>query len=285
MTRHTSARQSAHAASPEAGANRSALPVEVRRSARRRRTVSAYEERGRLVVLIPDSFTAKQEREWVERMRDRLAAKRTRPRPGDDDLLARAARLSDRYLRGQARPSSVRWVDNQRRRWGSCTPAHGTIRLSDELQRMPPTVVDYVLLHELAHLLEPGHGPRFWGVLGGYPHLEWARGYLQGYAAAAHLPTREDDADDGPDEPDADSARGDSARGDSARGDSARGDSARGDSARGDSAGGDSARADTARGAGASAAPRAGGDRRPGQRHTATIASSTAHTPSSPSPT
>lgn len=202
MTRQGMSRRQPRGAAPDAGGSHSALPVEVRRSARRRRTVSAYEERGRLVVLIPDSFTEGQEREWVERMRTRLAARRTRPAPGDGELMARASRLSDRYLRGLARPSSVRWVDNQHRRWGSCTPAHGTIRLSDELQRMPTRVVDYVLLHELAHLLEPGHGPRFWGLLGDYPHLEWARGYLQGYAAASHLPTREDDADDQPDQPD-----------------------------------------------------------------------------------
>ena len=46
----------------------------------------------------------------------------------------------------------MRWVSNQSGRWGSCTPAEGTIRLSDKLQGMPVWVVDYVLLHELAHL-------------------------------------------------------------------------------------------------------------------------------------
>jgi len=46
----------------------------------------------------------------------------------------------------------VRWVDNQRSRWGSCTPADRTIRLSRRLQDMPAWVIDYVLVHELVHL-------------------------------------------------------------------------------------------------------------------------------------
>ena len=42
---------------------------------------------------------------------------------------------------------------------GSCTPAEGSIRVSDKVRGMPGWVLDYVLLHELAHLIEPGHGP------------------------------------------------------------------------------------------------------------------------------
>lgn len=172
-----------------------ATNVEVRRSARRRRTVSAYEEQGRLIVLIPATFSRAQEKHWVDRMTQQVAAKRARRTPGDADLMARGARLSRQYLRGQARPTSVRWVSNQQRRWGSCTPSTGTIRLSEQLQGMPAWVLDYVLLHELAHLLEPGHGPRFWALLAGYPQLERARGYLEGVAAAAGLPIDSDDTD------------------------------------------------------------------------------------------
>ena len=96
----------------------------------------------------------------------------------------RAAELSRDYLGGRAVPVSVRWVDNQASRWGSATPAHGTIRISRAVAAMPAYVRDYVLLHELAHLIEPGHTPRFWGLLGRYERLERARGYLAGYAAA-----------------------------------------------------------------------------------------------------
>ena len=77
--------------------------------------------------------------------------------------------------------------DNQSTRWGSATPAHGTIRIARQVAGMPDYVRDYVLLHELAHLIEPGHGPRFWALLAGYDRLERARGYLDGYAAARVL--------------------------------------------------------------------------------------------------
>ena len=82
----------------------------------------------------------------------------------------------------------MRWVTNQNTRWGSCTPAEGSIRLSHRLQGMPEYVVDYVLVHELAHLLVPGHGPRFWRLLEAYPRTERARGYLEGVVAAERLP-------------------------------------------------------------------------------------------------
>lgn len=162
--------------------------VEVRRSARRSRTVSARREGDRVVVFLPARMSAEEEEHWVAAMLERLAAREKRRPAGDDALARRAEELSGRYLAGRARPLSVRWVTNQTTRWGSCTPAEGTVRLSHRLQGMPEYVVDYVLLHELAHLLVPGHGPRFWKLLEAYPLTERARGYLEGVVAAAGLP-------------------------------------------------------------------------------------------------
>lgn len=161
--------------------------VEVRRSARRRRTVSAYRDEGRLVVLVPARLSRAEEARWIETMVERVEAAERRRRPGDAELAERADLLSAAYLRGSARPTSVRWVSNQMGRWGSCTPASGEIRLSDRLRGMPRWVIDYVLLHELAHLLVVDHGPDFWALLEPYPRLERARGYLQGVSAAAGL--------------------------------------------------------------------------------------------------
>lgn len=165
--------------------------VEVRRSARRRRTVSAYRDGDRVVVLIPARFTKAEERRWVDDMLARLRAQDARRRKGtptgDAELMARADALSRSYLQGRASPHSVRWVGNQQRRWGSCTTADASIRLSDRLRTMPGYVVDYVLVHELAHLLVPGHGEQFWAWVGRYPQTERARGYLEGVEAAAGL--------------------------------------------------------------------------------------------------
>ncbi len=159
--------------------------VEVRRSSRRRRTVSAYRDGSRTIVLVPARMSVAEERRWVERMLARLDAQEHKRRPSDDDLLSRARELSHRYLSGRAEPSSVRWVGNQEARWGSCTPADSSIRLSRRLQGMPGWVIDYVLVHELAHLLVPGHGAAFWRLVEGFPRMERARGYLEGVAAAS----------------------------------------------------------------------------------------------------
>jgi predicted metal-dependent hydrolase len=172
---------------PEPPAEPVSPPVEVRRSGRRRRTVSAYREGGRTIVLIPARFTKAEERHWVDTMLGRLAAGDRRRRPDDAQLSARALALSARYLSQAARPTSVRWVGNQMSRWGSCTPADGTIRVSERLKGMPGYVLDYVLLHELAHLLRPAHDREFWRLLSTYPRVERARGYLEGVAAAAGL--------------------------------------------------------------------------------------------------
>lgn len=164
------------------------VDVEIRRSARRRRTVSAYRDGDRVVILMPARLSRAEEREWVETMLARLAAQERRRRPTSGRLQARARQLSERYLDGRAVPATVRWVDNQASRWGSCTPADRSIRLSTRLQGMPGWVVDYVLVHELVHLIEPGHTPRFWSLVGRYSRTERARGYLEGVATAAQLP-------------------------------------------------------------------------------------------------
>ena len=170
--------------------------VEVRRSKRRRRTVSAYRDGDRIVVMIPASLSRAEEAEWVETMLTRLEKSEKRRRPSDEVLQQRAQGLSDRYLGGLATPESVRWVENQSSRWGSCTPGDRTIRLSARLQGMPPWVIDYVIVHELAHLLEPGHDTRFWGWVDRYPQAERAKGYLLGWSAAAKVePPPSGDAD------------------------------------------------------------------------------------------
>jgi len=152
--------------------------------------VAAYRDGDTVVVLVPARFTAAEEREWVALMIGRLERRETRRRPTDASLEHRAATLSRRYLDGSATATSVRWVDNQHARWGSCTVDDGAIRLSSRLQGMPTWVVDYVLLHELAHLIEPGHGPAFWSLVERYPRSARARGYLEGVADAARLGAR-----------------------------------------------------------------------------------------------
>jgi predicted metal-dependent hydrolase len=175
--------------------------VEVRRSSRRTRTVTAYRERDTIVVLIPQRMSKADEQTFVRDMVERVLAREARtlaPR-SDEALVARAHELSAAYLApalpDMPEPAGVFWVTNQQQRWGSCTPSTRLIRLSHRLQPMPAWVVDYVMLHELAHLVEPTHSHRFWGLVGRYPAAEKAKGYLEGYVAGQGRQVDESDVD------------------------------------------------------------------------------------------
>ena len=163
--------------------------VEVRRSARRRRSVSAYRDGDLVVVMVPATMPAAEERRWVAEMLRRLERGALRRRaPGSDaELLARCHELAAAHLSGRAKPRTVRWVPPMRTRWASCTPSEQSIRVSERLRDVPRWVLDYVLVHELAHLLVPGHGADFWELVRGYPRTERAIGFLQGLSAGAQL--------------------------------------------------------------------------------------------------
>ncbi|MCO1578115.1 MULTISPECIES: M48 metallopeptidase family protein [unclassified Crossiella] len=165
--------------------------VEVRRSWRRRRTVTAYREGDKIVVLLPARMSRAEEEHWVEEMLRKLQRNETRrrspARSSDEVLLARCAELSAKYLDGKAVPGSVRWVPPMRTRWASCSPGDGSIRVSERLRDVPSWVLDYVLVHELAHLLVHGHSAEFWQLVRAYPKTDRAMGFLEGLAAAAGL--------------------------------------------------------------------------------------------------
>jgi predicted metal-dependent hydrolase len=142
-----------------------------------------------LVVLIPAGMSRAEEKHWVaemERKLQRTESRRASPaRQSDAALLARCAQLSARYLDRSALPAKVRWVPPMRTRWASCTPTDASIRVSERLRHVPSWVLDYVLVHELAHLRVPGHDAEFWALVRRYPKTERAMGYLEGLSAAA----------------------------------------------------------------------------------------------------
>jgi predicted metal-dependent hydrolase len=155
------------------------MNVEVIRSKRRTRTISAVIRGDTLVVTIPARLSARQEQEWVKRMMERVErARRKASRNRDDDLYARAQRLNMRYFDGKLSFTGIIYVDNQHTLHGSCTPSTGLIRLSRRLASLPRWVEDYVMVHELSHLIYSGHGSRFWELVNRYPLAERARGYL-----------------------------------------------------------------------------------------------------------
>jgi predicted metal-dependent hydrolase len=152
--------------------------IEVVRSPRRKKTISAEIVGDALVVSIPESLSRADEHEWVSRMSARMAQRRRKERLNADGHLTRkAAELADLYVDG-VRPSSIAWVETQRSRWGSCSPEDGTIRLSLALADYPAWVRDYVIVHELAHLKVADHSDSFWEIVNKFPSTERARGFL-----------------------------------------------------------------------------------------------------------
>jgi predicted metal-dependent hydrolase len=172
----------------------SEYPVEIVRSTRRRKTVEAHVVDGRIRVLVPARLSAHEIDEHVRELVARLDRRRRHP-IGDDGLEARAGALAKRYDLPQ--PASVRWVSNQNSRWGSCTPSTGDIRLSDRMREWPTFVVDYVLVHELAHLVEANHSPAFHALVARFPKVERATGFLlaQSYPADPHGAAAHQDTD------------------------------------------------------------------------------------------
>lgn len=175
------------ALAPEPGSDAEPTPdVRVIRSAKRKKTSAARVVDGVIEVRIPAWLDAEREAEvvadLVRRVRKSLAVADT-----PIDLTERARELAAAY--DLPEPTEIRWVTNQASLWGSCTSGRATIRISSRLTRAPEWVVDYVVLHELTHLVEPNHGPRFHELMHRYPRHERAEGFLEAMAMGVADPS------------------------------------------------------------------------------------------------
>ncbi|MGH3442307.1 MAG: M48 metallopeptidase family protein [Nitriliruptorales bacterium] len=176
-----------------ATADRPAL--ELRRSIRRRKTVSAYARDGTIVVQLPARLPPAVEERHIADLVARVTGRaRAQAVESDQALAARAAVLADTYLDG-VRPASISWSDRMERRNGSCTSLDRSIRISRRLAGCPDYVLDYVIVHELAHLLVPGHPREFHALVDRFPDADRAHGFLEGVAHAAHAPVLAPTAD------------------------------------------------------------------------------------------
>jgi predicted metal-dependent hydrolase len=147
--------------------------VEVTRSKKRRRSVGAELVGGTLRLAIPSWMSKAEEQHWIDEMSRRFLRKMSTDR---FDLPERAVTLARRF--DLPRPLHTRWATDMRTQWGSCTPSTGTIRISDRVAAFPDWVVDYVIVHELAHLEVLGHDAAFWQLVNRFPRAERAIGYL-----------------------------------------------------------------------------------------------------------
>jgi len=154
--------------------------VEIRASARRRKTGVAFWEGGHVVVVVPERMSRSARESFAEQLVKHLLQRTGRRHASDGGLEARAGVLADQYLDG-VRPSSIRWSTRHQRRWGSCSLHTREIRIAARLQTVPEWVLDGVIVHELTHLLEAGHTARFYALAGRYPRQAEAHTYLEGF--------------------------------------------------------------------------------------------------------
>lgn len=163
------------------------MAVRIVRSKRRKKTVGAHVVDGVVEVVVPTWMSKVEAERFADQMRARFEKKRA---TSDADLMLRSRSISRTY--GLPNAASVRWVSNQNGRWGSCTPLDGSVRLSDRLKKAPMWVIDYVLMHEIAHLKHPDHSSAFWSEVNRYPKTERARGFLDGLGFAENEPLKDE---------------------------------------------------------------------------------------------
>ena len=132
---------------------------------------------------LPIGLSREEELKYVQWAKKRFESRRRkrelREKNADQELEQRAREFNKKYFGGELSWRHIRYSTEQNARmFGNCDTKNRTIRISDRLLKMPKFVHDYVLIHELAHLKIPKHGPGFWELVDMYPKTERARGYL-----------------------------------------------------------------------------------------------------------
>ncbi len=132
---------------------------------------------GVLEIVVPSTMPAVERERWADVMWRKLERRIGRAQPSDERLADRAQKLTARHFGGRLHWTSIGFADMERL-WGSCTFTDGAIRIARRAAALPDWVLDYLIVHELAHLLESDHGREFHELENRYPLTERAKGYL-----------------------------------------------------------------------------------------------------------
>jgi hypothetical protein len=155
------------------------MDVRIVRSVRRVRTVSGSVREGRLIVRAPEGLCEKDLCLIIARFQKRFEQKQLKDDLNKrENLFETASRLNAKYFDNVLYVKSIEYVANQQSKYGCCDYRNGVIRISHKVSSMPQWVREYVVLHEMAHLIEPHHGRSFWDIVNRYRLTERARGYL-----------------------------------------------------------------------------------------------------------
>lgn len=152
--------------------------VEIKRSKRRKKTVEAKFVKDKLVIYLPEEMNIYDEKKWINKMIKWGERRKTKKELNKNKLLLeRSQKINKKYFNGKL-DFSIKFVQNQKTKFGSCSIKSKSIRISDKLAKMPQWVLDYVIIHELAHIIYPNHSNRFWEKVNQYKYAERAKGYL-----------------------------------------------------------------------------------------------------------
>jgi hypothetical protein len=153
--------------------------IVVKKSTRRKKTIHARLRNGIMEVIAPVDISEKRLKEVIDNFKRRFEKREKEAQLNrESQLLKRAQELNKRYFGGKLQIKNIRYSARQTRKFGVAYPNRNTIIINGCLNKMPQWVEDYVIIHELAHLIYPNHSKEFWNEVKKYPKAERAIGYL-----------------------------------------------------------------------------------------------------------
>ncbi|MCX5708428.1 MAG: M48 family metallopeptidase [Candidatus Omnitrophica bacterium] len=155
------------------------MEVKIIRSRRRKRTISARLVKDTLLVSAPLMLSRERLDKIVADFKVKFEKKKLKQElDRKQNLIDIARKLNEKYFENKLKINSIEYVTDQNSKYGCCNFRDGRIRVSHKVGMMPEWVRDYVVVHEMAHLLEPNHSSAFWKIVSCYKLAERARGYL-----------------------------------------------------------------------------------------------------------
>jgi predicted metal-dependent hydrolase len=153
--------------------------IKIIRSPKRKRTISAQLNKGVLSVKAPVGISDEDLEKTIFRLKKRIINRKLKRDLNVKDALKEVAeKLNRKYFGGRLKIDSIEYSTNQNSRFGCCNFKTGKILISHRLADLPDWVRDYVIVHELAHLIIPNHSRTFQELTAKYSLKERAIGYL-----------------------------------------------------------------------------------------------------------
>ena len=156
------------------------MEVKVNFSQKRIRTIGAKMVGDTMHINAPAGIPQERLQRVIDKFKIRFEKQKLRQELNKtpETLQEIAQRLNNQYFSGKLEIKSIEYSVNQDRIFGICNHRTKNIKISYRLKEMPDWVRNYVIIHELAHIIEPNHGENFWNIVNRYSLSERARGYL-----------------------------------------------------------------------------------------------------------